>query len=292
VTAPLATPADGAVCLFLHVPKTAGSTLKNCIYHHYAVPGYGADWFHDGIYYFPYGFHKARRPDFTPEVRTMFARDDLRAVTGHFWFGAHEHVPQPCFYITLLRDPVDRVVSLYHHVRKTEDEQVNEADEQFHERVAAGATLEEFVADLGCREADNDQTRRIAGVEPPFGEVRDETLERAKANLRDRIAFVGTVERFDESLIALKRLLGWERVFYVPALVNAERPPQSALPPETVALIAERNRYDVALYEYGSALLDDRIAAEGPSLQDEVAAFRAENDAYVARTLAARAAAD
>jgi len=275
-------PRPGSVCLFLHIPKTAGTTLKNSIYHHYSEPGYNGNWFHDGIYYFPYGFHKTARPSLTRRVRTMFERDDLRAVTGHFWYGVHEAIPRPCFYITLLREPIDRVVSLYHHIIAVEDE--------YHDAVVSGgATLEEFVTEFSCREADNDQTRRIAGVEPPFGGCTARTLEQAKRNLRERFAFVGTTERFDDSLIAMKRLLGWPHVFYLPALVNENRPKRAALPRKTVDVIAERNEYDIALHEYAGILLEERIEASGDAFADEVESFRVENRAYIERARAAKA---
>lgn len=270
-------PTPGAVCLFLHIPKTAGTTLNGCLYEHYAVPGASGDWFHDGIYYFPYGFHKAQRPQFTEHVRAALARDDLRAVVGHFWYGAHALVARPSFYITLLRDPVDRVASLYHHDAATENE-------AFHDEIAAReATLEEFVRDFSCREVDNDQTRRIAGREPGYGRCGPELLERAKRNLRDRFGFVGTTERFDESLIALKRLLRWPYVFYLPVLVNRDRPAREELSPAARELIAERNAHDRQLYDFANRLLDERIVSEGSSFHDELAQFRAENGAFVAR---------
>jgi hypothetical protein len=270
--------------LFLHIPKTAGTTLQHSIYDHYSVPGDNGNWFHDGVYYFPYGFHKTKRPGFTPIVRQMFARRDLRAVTGHFWYGAHAFIPRACFYISLLREPVDRVTSLYHHIVRREDELHHDAI------VCGGVTLEEFVTEFGCREVDNDQTRRIAGVERPYGRCRRDMLERAKRNLRDRFAFVGTTDRFDESLIALKRLLGWEYVFYVPGLVNRNRPPRSELKRETVSLISERNEHDIALYEYAGRLLDERIAASGDAFNEEVNSFRATNRSYIERARAAEAA--
>jgi Sulfotransferase family len=281
---PVTQPRGGEVCLFLHIPKTAGTTLKHSIYDHYSVPGDNCDWFHDGIYYFPYGFHKTKRPEFTPIVRGMFAREDLRAVTGHFWYGAHLFIPRPSFYITLLREPVERVTSLYYHIVGVEGELYHDAI------VSRGVTLDEFATEFGCREVDNDQTRRIAGVEPPYGRCSRDLFELAKRNLRDRFAFVGTTDRFDESLITLRRLLGWEYVFYLPGLVNRDRPPRSALDRETVSLISERNEHDLALYEYASQLLDERIAVSGDAFREEVDSFRAENRSYIERARAAGAA--
>jgi Sulfotransferase family len=275
----------GSVCLFLHIPKTAGTTLKHSIYENYSEPGYNGNWFHDGIYYFPYGFHKAVRPELTRNVRRMLAREDLRAVTGHFWYGVHDAIPRPCFYITLLRDPVDRIFSLYYHI-------LRKADELYHDKIISrGATVEEFVAEFSCREVDNDQTRRIAGVEPRFGRCTVRTLEQAKRNLRERFAFVGTTDRFDESMIALKRLLGWTWVFYLPGLVNESRPRRDALPGGTVDLIRKYNEYDLELYHYSVALLDERIAALGNSFAPEVERFREANRAYIKEAPAAQTSA-
>ena len=36
--------------------------------------------------------------------------------TGHVFYGVHEHIPQPTEYITVLREPIARVVSMYNHV--------------------------------------------------------------------------------------------------------------------------------------------------------------------------------
>jgi hypothetical protein len=66
-------------------------------------------------------------------------------------------------------------------------------------------------------------------------------------------------------------------------LVNPNRPPKSSLAPETVALIAERNRHDVALYEYAGQLLDEAITAQGEAFHDELDSFRATNGAYIER---------
>jgi hypothetical protein len=40
-------------------------------------------------------------------------------VCGHFPLGIHEHLPQECKYVTVLRDPVARMVSNYFHSYRT-----------------------------------------------------------------------------------------------------------------------------------------------------------------------------
>ncbi len=43
-------------------------------------------------------------------------RRRLRVVRGHMLYGIHEFLPQGATYITMLRDPVARVLSAYHFV--------------------------------------------------------------------------------------------------------------------------------------------------------------------------------
>lgn len=85
--------------IFLHIPKAAGQSFTTYIRRQ-----------------FPDDSHVslntlADSPKIVekipPEVRA-----NLRIVTGHVHYGIHRYFSQECRYITLLRDPVQRVVSL------------------------------------------------------------------------------------------------------------------------------------------------------------------------------------
>ena len=138
-------------------------------------------------------------------------------------------MPQECDYITMLREPVARVVSTYHHV-------LDHPRHWFHdEAVGNDMGLEEFVEAI-AGPADNLQTRLLAGrVEGELVTRADgsvavtplgaEALEEARANL-DRFLVVGLTERFDESFILVRRALGWRLPMY--ATRNAARGPRRA----------------------------------------------------------------
>ncbi len=161
---------------------------------------------------------------------------------GHFWFGLHEHVSRPSVYVTALRNPVERVLSLYYYTRLQDS-----------------ISLDQFVAEPPFREIDNDQTRRIAGVDPEIGECTPEMLATAKENLR-RFAVVGTIERLDDTLALLRRRFGWRSPFVSePRNVNPDRPPLSTLPAATVAAIRARNELDWELWRYASELMDEEL---------------------------------
>lgn len=232
--------ADAPAVLFLHIPKAGGQTLGELIYTHTrdeAASGDGV--LKGGVAYLSYGFLKERPLEIPEHVLPLLRRGDLRAVIGHFWYGLHEHVARPSVYVTALRDPVERVLSLYYYTR-------------LHDAM----TLDEFVAAPPFREVDNDQTRRIAGVDPEIGGCTPAMLRAAKENLR-RFAVAGTIERLDETAARLQRTFGWQG----PAVchlrnVNLERPAASSLPRATIAAIRRWNELDEELWRYASELMD------------------------------------
>jgi len=121
----------------------------------------------------------------------------------------------------------------------------------------------------------NVQTKLVSGRGdyPDFlaGDCNDETLALAKNNLAKHFTFAGLTERFDEGLAALKLLFGWNLSRYAHFNVTGRvRPKKDNVPAGTQALIAERNKYDVRLYEYVRLAYADALKAFGKRLNDEL----------------------
>lgn len=246
--------------LFLHIPKAGGTTLGEFVYNQCRSEDETDEGLvKSGVFFLAYGFFKDSDSSVPENVQMTLQRRDLQAVTGHFSFGIHEYINRPWTYITLLRNPLERVVSLYHYM-KLEDKM----------------SLEEFASEPPFKEVDNDQTRRIAGVNPKVGALTTAHLEAAKENLRRHFAVVGITERMDETLVLLKRKLDWTKeIFSYPKNVNPHKPSTNQLSPENIKAILKRNELDFELYDYAAQLMDGAIATEAAEFYDELAQYQA-----------------
>jgi hypothetical protein len=213
------------------------------------------------------GEESARRVVALPERERAAAR----LVAGHMAFGLHEAFPGPTTYVTMLRDPVERIFSLVRSIR-------SRPDHPLHHLIAdKGYGVREMLEHNATRDMDNGQVRLISGVwnEPAEGACTVETLERAKANLRGHFAWVGLAERFDESVMRLNRLFHWQPAPYVPANVSPRRPEDETSPPaETLEVIRRTNALDLELYRYAAGLFREQEERLGPIFRARLALWR------------------
>ena len=231
----------GETLLFIHIPKAAGGTLRQIIARNF----HKSEVLH---------VHGSDQP-----VRDLddAGRRRLKAIMGHWRYGLHELLPQPTTYVTLLREPVDRIVSMYYYI-------LREPRHRLHERVAQGGMeLGEYVR-LPVGELDNGQTRLISGAQgvPPDA-CEPEMLERAKANLERDFAVVGLQERFEDSLTLLREVFAWRERPYKKRHVAGSRPSKKEVPRDILAVIEERNRLDQQLYDFAVRLFEAAWAARG-----------------------------
>jgi hypothetical protein len=88
-----------------------------------------------------------------------------------------------------------------------------------------------------------------------------EILKRAVFNIENYFKFVGVLERFDESLACMSRLIGFgKNLFYIKRNAFSDR--GYVLSDKYMKIISERNRADEQLYKYVNARLDALRTAE------------------------------
>src|SRR5262245_21353372 len=97
----------GGTLLLMHIPKTAGTSTR---------------WIAEQQY--PVGTIHQLYPGHEPQIVALVEAARLRdsaVVMGHFRFGLHDRLPGGGRYVTFLRNPIDQVISHYHHLQTVDD---------------------------------------------------------------------------------------------------------------------------------------------------------------------------
>lgn len=222
--------------VFVHIPKTAGSTLNAVMDANYAA---------DQIAQVDSPVRES--------VGHLCALDpgqqaQLRVVRGHGTMNLHRSWGNPCVYITLLRDPVDRVVSQYYFLKASQSHPLGTQlrDESI--------GIEQYVEGEMNLQIDNGQVRALSamgngvGEDVAFGDCRDAMLDTATRAIDNDFYFVGLQEAFEASLERLSALMSWTLLDVDRKKVTRDRPGVEALPASTRKLIVSRNALDSALY--------------------------------------------
>jgi hypothetical protein len=227
--------------IYVHIPKTGGSSVINI-------------------------FHKIYGMERSVRVKNINNQENHNAVEkillnepfkydfilGHLGELDFHNLPveRPFYYFTVLRHPAERVISLYHYIRRSETHHRHELFKQID-------NLETALPQLGG----NLQTRLISGM-PPKHEPTQADLEQAKRNLEMLFLFAGVLERFDETLLLLNQMLGWSRMFIQPPHLNATSRNRSTSD-EIYKRTIELNALDMELYEFANDLMNRKIQESG-----------------------------
>ena len=229
-----AAPQDTNPLVFLHIPKTAGTSLRQLLRERLSVE--------ELIFLDP-----PLNADRQAEVARRLPR--IRALLGHLYFGIDEQLGFHGDYVTFLRDPVARVVSFWKH-------QQTHPHAEYHDLVERGVSLREFVLSGQTHQTDNFMTRILVGTRAPgmldgsLNQIDDERyLQMALDNVQQRFRFVGFVERFDESVQELFRTLGWPLSKAPAKKLNVLGSGSTPLDEATLAAIRKHNALDIALYQ-------------------------------------------
>jgi hypothetical protein len=231
---------SGDILFFLHIPKTAGTSFNAILTSQFAP---------EEICPFPYeGFTNALRQ--TPSEALM----KYRLMQAHCKYSIFRLLPRPPIFITMLRDPIQRFISTYHHI-------LRDSTHQLHKTVARGALpLHEFVKHSSSQIIHNQMVRRLASGAESLGEQAQ--LEVAQSRLSE-MAFFGLTERFEDSIKVLGGTFGWH-INTLPHLNAApSKHTYAAISDEVLDDIRMANSLDAALYEFGKALFVKRFAEVG-----------------------------
>ena len=193
-------------------------------------------------------------------------------ICGHMPFGIHEFVPRSSAYTTILRDPIDRVISEYFYVLRT-------PEHPFHKTLELeNISLKNYVS-RKMSSTYNCQTWRLAGFDlyKPLPADESVMLEKAKRNINNYFSMVGVTERFDEYVLLLQRRFGWSNPFYVRENVGFNRISKEDIDKSTLSIIEENNALDIELYDMVKASFNKTVTDEGRFFKLRTFIFKSRN---------------
>lgn len=266
---------------FLHLPKSAGTTLNGVI---------------DNVYKKNEIFSIAKevRKELGDQWRNeaTFARENIafeafkknsntshsevKIVKGHMGFGWHEAASKNSSYFTFVREPIDRIVSQYYYIKRMEGHALQEKIK------VDDLDLKSFVEKGISLVSDNGMTRKIAGLSDEIGfkEYDNSILDLAKKNIEMHFSSIGLSEYFDESIVFMKEKYGWKKPYYLNKNVTKGRKKIDSIDRETLKTIERHNALDIELYAYLKDLFNLQIESLGDQFESSLRKYRFWNSKY------------
>ncbi len=221
--------------IFDHLPKCGGSSLNGYLARNYAPEH-------------RYILNGGRQLTEVEAFREMplSRRHSYRLMLGHH---ADQLIPLAdprSLKVTILREPVDRIVSHYYYARKTPEHYLYA---QIHDEELS---LEAYVSRKLSPELSNWYTAHFSGCSAEEVDAKpEEALQQALNNLHHDYDLVGFLQDYDRFIQQLRKMARLRLPYETQPRrnVNAEKPRLGEVPESTLELIRESNALDIRLYQ-------------------------------------------
>lgn len=218
----------------LHIPKTGGTSLFQMLSN---------------------AVHPGRSHVATSEQELIDRRDGYALLGGHFNWDVLALFPRPPRVLTLVRDPIDVMLSLYAYWREWAPQGIFDPATQASADLAATHTIDQLLLDptSGLRTSANLHLYYLAGE----SEVRAGQGAKAALLHLDACAWVGTTATLDRDVRLLPAMLGLKRAKAVPYTVRSSNPPRwSDIGPEAKRVLEEITAADRIVYDHARGIAE------------------------------------
>ncbi|MFN9646132.1 MAG: sulfotransferase family 2 domain-containing protein [Cyanobacteriota bacterium] len=258
---------------FIHVPKCAGTSLSVVLSNMYST---------EEVYH----IDNSRYEHSSEEFRQLPAqeKDHYTLVDGHMYYGLCSSMPHKVSHVTMLRDPVKRLVSLYNYGLQTPG--VGWRTRMLKEK----PSFVDFIKGHYTNTADNGIARFLSGQNlsvAAYGHCGPDTAEQAIANLKNHFCAIGFLEEFDQSMVLFKHVLGWRKQ---PLYKHRNVTPRfnwgdlkllkySQLTERDLGQIEDYVRWDKLVHQGAKEIYLDSLR-QIPDFEEKLKQFKEENQAF------------
>lgn len=249
--------------IFLHLQKTGGSTLGRIIDRHYPS---------SQLYLLESG-NDSEVLEFAALSEVQRAR--IKMLRGVVPFGIHQYIPHETRYFTLIRNPIDRVVSNFMFLQRKGKPGVKVDYTQRKRTIEKWLEQSPFQFNVQVRTILGGSTRSEALKQalPP------DALDQAKNILKKHFSLVGVTDYFDEALLLMQQRFGWDKLYYVKRLVSPKEQ-REKITPEQRAWIAEHCTLDMELYEWAKREFEAVMKDQPPRFKTDLEQLAAASARY------------
>ncbi|MCH8488472.1 MAG: sulfotransferase family protein [Oceanicaulis sp.] len=231
---------ESDVIIFNHIPKTGGTSIIKMF-----REVYGED------KCFRHRRRDSKTDKYTPAI-TSVDRADLDAykfVAGHFFYGNHKLFDARVKYISVVRDPLERLISDYYFNRR-----IGRADRK---EMARSMSLEDYIVfKLGKPNSNMTSSSQVKYVSAK------ETFIEAAEVIRQNYFCICTMPQLNDMQGLLARAIG--RPDLAPRHDNKskDKRPMPSISPEIVDQLMDRFAEDIKLYRWTEAYFNEAFKSE------------------------------